>query len=37
MTNYEYWKNQKGFPGLGRKLKISILIPNYGGIRIPSY
>lgn len=31
MTSYEYWKQQKGFPGLGRKLKISILIPNYGG------
>jgi glycosyltransferase involved in cell wall biosynthesis len=31
MTDYNFWKKQEGFPGLGRKLKISVFIPNFGG------
>jgi glycosyltransferase involved in cell wall biosynthesis len=27
----EFWKNQQGFPGLGRKLRITVALPNRGG------
>jgi glycosyltransferase involved in cell wall biosynthesis len=31
MSYINYWKEQKGFPGLQRKLKILVFVPNYGG------
>lgn len=27
----DYWKAQQGFPGLGRKLRIAVALPNRGG------
>jgi glycosyltransferase involved in cell wall biosynthesis len=29
--NVDYWKSQNGFPGLGRKLRITVALPNKGG------
>jgi glycosyltransferase involved in cell wall biosynthesis len=30
-NNQEFWKQLKEFPGLGRKLKIGVFLPNQGG------